>query len=199
MVERLTDLDSSQEKADTRLLSHTAQGARSKFVAVDTDVLVVSLAFKSYIQSSKFIKCSSQTIVKYLHVSRIVERIGASTCKSLRGFHTFSGCDTVSAFKGRGKVLVFRIMEPDQGFQEVFQRLGREWQLSNEFYRDFQRFTCAMYRKNVGTNEVNELRYRFFSWKKGDVDCNQLPPCDESIREHALRANYQAAIRKRSL
>ena len=175
VVERLTDLDSSQEEANTRLLS--AHTTRSKFVAViivfeDTDVLVVCLAFKSYIQFSMFMKYSSQTIVKKLDVSRIVERIGASTCKSLPGFHAFTGC----TFQGRGKVLVFWIMAQTQGPQEVFRGLGREWQLSNEFYRDSQRFACAMYRKNAGTNAVNELRYRFFCWKKRDVDSNQLPP-----------------------
>ena len=104
-----------------------------------------------------FIKCSSQTIVKKLDVSRMVERIGVSTCT---GFHTF---------QGRGKVLVFWIMAQTQGPHEVFQGLGRESQLSNEFYRDCQRFACAMYRKNAGTNAVHELRYRFFCWKKGDV------------------------------
>ena len=71
VVERLTDLDSSQEEANTRLLSHAAHTTRSKFVAViivseETDVLVVCLAFKSCIQFSMFIKCSSQTIVKKL-------------------------------------------------------------------------------------------------------------------------------------
>ena len=199
VVERLTDIDSSQEEADTRLLLHAAHAARSKFVAViivseDADVLVLCLAFKSFIPSSMFIKCSSQTRVKYLDVSRIVERIGASTCKSLPGFHALTGCDTVSAFQRRGKVLVFRIMAQDQGFQEVFQGLGREWQLSNELYRDLQRFNCAMYCKNARTNEVNKLRYRLFCLKKGDVDSNQLPPCDHSFRKHAFLANYRAAI-----
>ena len=103
VVERLTDLDSSHEEADTRLLLHAAHAARSQFVDVtivseDTDVLVLYLAFKSFIPSSMFIKCSSQTRVKYLDVSRMVERIGASTCKALPGFHAFSGCHTVSAF-----------------------------------------------------------------------------------------------------
>ena len=51
-----------------------------------------------------------------------------------------------------------------------------------------------MYCKNARTNEVNKLRYRLFCLKKGDVDSNQLPPCDDSFRKHALRANYQAAI-----
>ena len=72
VVERLTALDSSQEEADTRLLLHAAHAARSKFVAViivseDTDVLVLCLAFKSFIPSSMFIKWSSQTRVKNLY------------------------------------------------------------------------------------------------------------------------------------
>ena len=32
-----------------------------------------------------------------------------------------------------------------------------------------------------------------------DVDSNQLPPCDDSLRKHAFGATYQAAIWKRSL
>ena len=60
VVERLTDLDSSQEEPDSRLPLHAAHAARSKFVAViivseDTDVLVLCLAFKSFIPSSIFI------------------------------------------------------------------------------------------------------------------------------------------------
>ena len=112
MVERLTDLDSSQEEVDTKLPLHAAHAARSKFVAImilskDTDALVLCLAFKSFIPSSMFIKCSSQTRVKCLDVSRIVQRTGSSTFKSLLGFHAFTGFDTVSVFQRRGKVLVF--------------------------------------------------------------------------------------------
>ena len=106
---------------------------------------------------------------------------------------------TVSAFQAREKVLVFLIMAQDQGFQEVFQGLAREWQLSNKLYRDLQWFTRPMYRKNAGTNKVNELRYRLVCWKKVDVDFNQLPSCDDSLRKHGLRANYQATIWKRSV
>ena len=134
VAERLTDLDSSQEEADTRLLSHAAHAARSRFVAIiivseDTDILVVCLAFKSHIQSSMFLKCSFQTTVKYLDVNTNWSKY----------------------------------MQIIAGIPHVYW-LGREWQLSNEFYSDFQRFTCAMYRNNAGTSEVNELRYRFFCW-----------------------------------
>ena len=99
-------------------------------------------------------------------------------------------CAIRCAFQGRGKV---------HGSRPRDLGLEREWQLSNEPYRDFQRFTCTMYCKNAVTNEVKKLRYRLFCLNKGDVDSNQLPPCDDSLRKHALRANYQAEIWKRSL
>ena len=160
----------------------------------DTDVLVVCLAFKSYIQSSMFTKCSSQTIVKYLDVSRIVERIGASTCKSLPGFHAFTGCDTVSAFYGRG-IGLWRKIKDSRKYSRDFEGSGSCLTSFTVTFRGLPVLCTAR------TNEVNELRYRFFFRKKGDVDSNQLPPCGDSlrIRKHALRANYQGTIWKRSL
>ena len=201
VVERLTDLDSSQEEADTRRTRGYWLLPRDQVCCGNNRIrrhkcLGTVLILQEFIPFSTFIKCCSQTRVNYLDVSRIVERIGASTYKSLPEFHAFTGRATVSAFQGRGNVLEFRIMAQDQGFQKVFQGLGRDWQLSNELYRNLQRFTCAMYCKNAGTNKVNELRYRLFCLKKGNVDSNQVPPCDDSLRKHALRANYQAAIWK---
>ena len=35
--------------------------------------------------------------------------------------------------------------------------------------------------------------------KRGDVESNQLPPCNNTLRKHSLRANYQAAVWRRSL
>ena len=47
--------------------------------------------------------------------------------------------------------------------------------------------------------KVNELRYQMFICRKGDVQSGQLPPCEDTLRQHTIRANYQAAIWRRSL
>ena len=44
-----------------------------------------------------------------------------------------------------------------------------------------------------------QLYCRLFCAKQGKVDSNQLPPCADCLRMHSLRANYQAAIWRRSL
>ena len=97
-MQPISELELTQEEADTQILLHAVHAARLKFASVvivseDTDVLVLLLTFKSFVPSSMFIKCGSQTRVKYIEVSRVVESIGASVCRSLLGFHTFSGCD----------------------------------------------------------------------------------------------------------
>ncbi|KAG0710022.1 hypothetical protein GWK47_023661 [Chionoecetes opilio] len=38
-----------------------------------------------------------------------------------------------------------------------------------------------------------------FCAKKGQIESGQLPPCEDSLMQHTLRANYQAAIWRRSL
>lgn len=108
-MQPISELELTQEEADTQILLHAVYAARSKFASVvivseDTNVLVLLLTFKSFVPSSMFIKCGSQTRVKYIEVSRVVESIGASVCRSLLGFHAFSGCDRASAFAGHGKV-----------------------------------------------------------------------------------------------
>lgn len=109
VMQPISELELTQEEADTQILLHAVHAARLKFASVvivseDTDVLVLLLTFKSFVPSSMFIKCGSQTRVRYIEVSRVVESIGASVCRSLLGFHAFSGCDRVSAFAGHGKV-----------------------------------------------------------------------------------------------
>ena len=73
------------------------------------------------------------------------------------------------------------------------------WEVSEELFMELQQFTCMMYAPNSGTDDVNILRYRLFYAKKGDIVSRQLPPCQDTLRKHCQRANYQAAVWRRSL
>jgi len=56
-----------------------------------------------------------------------------------------------------------------------------------------------MYAPSSNTSQVNKLRYELFCAKRGEADSSQLPFCEDSLRMHSQRANYQAAIWRRSL
>lgn len=198
------ELQSTQEEADTRMLLHAAHAAMEGYVTVvissdDTDVLILCLAFHSCITCTLFVKCSSQSRTMYINVSDVAHMFGSDLCKCLPGVHAFTGCDSVSAFAGKGKLTALKIVKKNRRFQCLFQQVGMQWELSDELFTQLQEFTCLLYSANPGTTDVNELRYRLFCSKKGGLDSHQLPPCTDCLKLHSLRANYQAAIWRRSL
>ena len=72
VVKPISELESTQEEADTQMLLHSLHAARSRFASVviiseDTHVLVLLLARQMWFADT----------VKYIEVSRIVESVGA--------------------------------------------------------------------------------------------------------------------------
>ena len=109
------DLFTSQEEADTRMILHCQQIATSVIIvrSPDTDVMVLL---------SKFLKIISQTILfdtgmgnkrRLLNVNDIVPVKESDICDVLPAFHSFTGCDTTSAFVRRGKVAPLKVLEKD--------------------------------------------------------------------------------------
>ena len=198
------ELSSTQEEADTRILLHLSHAARSDYntlivASEDTDVFILCVSFKHLIPSSIFFKCGTQTRVRYISITSIVQALGQNLCSSLLGMHAYTGCDTVSAFAGRGKIGALRIVKEQRSFQEMFDLLGVEWELSDDLFQMLQNFTCRMYSSRPGTNSINELRYRLFCSKRGNIESDQLPPCADCLYKHACRANYQTGIWRRRL
>jgi len=89
------------------------------------------------------------------------------------------------------------VLKKCAAYQAAFSQVGRNWSLS--VFNILQDFTCRLYATRSQTKEVNELRYQLFRAKNGDVESGQLPPCEDCLHMHALRANYQTAIWRRCL
>ena len=99
----------SHEEADTRLLLHVSdavqKGCKKVTIrTVDTDVVVLAVAMLRKISPEEmWIALGSGSNLRYVGVHQIVNKLGPGTCDALPFFHAFTGCDTVSAFAGRGK------------------------------------------------------------------------------------------------
>ncbi|KAG0717882.1 hypothetical protein GWK47_053560 [Chionoecetes opilio] len=202
--EEAPELKSSQEEADTRLLLHALHAAESGYKSViitaeDTYVMVLCLGMCHKIPSHLFQKCGTKNRTRFLDITTLSRTLGGSVCDSLIGMHAFTGCDTVSAFAGRGKMTTLKQVKMDKTYQDAFHELGRSWEVSPELFEKLQEITCHMYLPSTHTTEVNKLRYELFCARRGEVESSQLPPCEDCLFMHALRANYQAAIWRRSL
>ena len=58
---------------------------------------------------------------------------------------------------------------------------------------------CATSMERRSCNDIDLLRYELHCAKSCKVEPETLPPCRSSLQLHVLRANYQAAIWRRSL
>ena len=197
-------LQCQQEEADGRLLLHAAHAAEEGYEGVvvcseDTDVFIMALAFHDKIGSSLFQKFGTRTRTRVADIRKVAATLGIDVCRALIGMHSFTGCDTVSAFAGKGKTNALKLLTTNRNIQHMFFRLGEEWDLSPQLLNELEAFTCLLYAPKGSAVKVNDLRYNLFCAKKGEIESHQLPPCRDCLEKHAQRANYQAGIWKRCL
>ena len=132
-----------------RILLHLSHAARSHstliVVSEDTDVFILCLSFKNFVQSSIFVKCGTQTRIRNISIRTVVRTIGQNLCSSLLGMHAYTGCDTLSAKSGRGKISPLRIVKEHKAFQDMFKLLGTDWELSDNLFKKLQELICRIY------------------------------------------------------
>ena len=101
------------EEADTRMLIHLLDALRNGCTnclvcKVDTDVLVILLGKFHHLVAlcqdvNVWVAFGLGKNYTHYHINAIYEDLGMEKCLSLSVFHCFTGCDSTSAFFGRGK------------------------------------------------------------------------------------------------
>ena len=120
-------------------------------------------------------------------------------CKALLGMHAFTGCDTVRAFAGKGKISPLTILKTHAELNEAFAQLWVQWNLLPDLHVKLEEFVCKLNATRLATSSIDALRYNLVCARKGDAETHQLPPCQDCLRKHTIRTNYQAAIWRRRL
>ena len=85
--------------------------------------------------------------------------------KSLIGIHSFSGCDTISALAGKGKMKAVNLLMRSQDFTSIFSALGEDWGTAEELVDNICTFVCSVYGKPL--DNVDLLRYHIYCSKGG--------------------------------
>ena len=143
-------------------------------------------------------KVTSKTKLTLINVSAVATALGDQLCSAIIGLHSYTGSDSTSAFASKGKIGAFKIIQNNLRFKDVFKRLGENWDVSEDLEKELEEFTCLLYSAKSKNTSINDLRYQLFCAKKGAIESFQLPPCKDTLKKHIIRANYQAAIWRRS-
>ena len=128
----VNDLKSSQEEADTWIVLHAKHASDQGYTSVivvseDTDMFVLLIAFAKEIPASLYQKRGTSTSVRYMDIRKLRAVLGDKLSQALIAFHAFTGCDTVSAFAGRGKTGPLKQLKKDEVAIDAFVQLGTSW------------------------------------------------------------------------
>ena len=136
---QVDSLACSHEEADTRMLFHAKKAAENRKDAVvivceDTDVLVLATAMAEEIGVPIYQRRGNQSRTRYINVSSLRNALGDRVAKCLPGMHSFTGCDTVSAFAGKGKLAAYKLVTKSSSYSETFTLLGSQAEVLLSIY-----------------------------------------------------------------
>ena len=176
------ELQCQQEEVDGGLLLHAAHAAEEGYEGVvvcseDTDVFIMALAFHDRIGASLFQKSGTRTRTKVAGIRKVAATLGIDVYRALIGMHSFTGCNTVSAFAGKGKTSALKLLTTNKNIQCIFCRLGEECDLSPQLMNELEAFTCLLYSLEGSSGNL-------FCAKKGEIKSHQLPPCRDCMETH---------------
>ena len=121
----------SHEKADSRLIFNSADAVlkghrRVSIRTVDTDLLVLAVASFDKIKPDElWVILGTGSHLRSMAIHELMAKMDSRYCNSLRIFHAFTGCDTVS-FSGRGKKTVWATWRAFLEVTDAFIELERE-------------------------------------------------------------------------
>ena len=192
---------SNHEEADTRVLVHLLHALQSTSLGMvftgDTDVIVILLSNFHHILAQNpaaeiWISFKAGTTSKMISLNQIATNLGTTTCKAMALFHAFTGSDSTSAFKFKGKRSCCAIMHEVPWLMEQFATIAdTPYQISTRLKEAATNFVCKLYTNEVG-DDIDLVRLRLFSEKTRDVE--RIPPTSDALALHLKRSVFQASI-----
>jgi hypothetical protein len=187
----------SHEEADTRLILHAYNAAKAgyKTIAirtVDTDVLAIAISVWQHMPCDQlWLAFGTGKHFRYIAVHEIAISLGPLKSKALPAFHAFTGCDTTSAFNGKGKKTGWATWSSFGDVTDAFLELSSNLDTIDEnTMLLLERFVILMYDRTADQTSVNSARQYFFTHKNWQI--GNIPPTRDALVQHAKRVAYQA-------
>ena len=189
----------SHEEADTRIFVHARhaaqEGSKSLLVkASDTDILVIAISDMPTLQAIGLqqlcIAFGQGRNMRWIPAHELYRSIGPEKSRGITLFHAFTGCDLVSAFRGKGKKSAWQTWDMCAEASDVFARLSQYPPTVNDNEMDIlEKCVVIVYRPSTATR-VNNARLDVFARMQRPY--RAIPPTRSALLQHVKRAAYQA-------
>ena len=148
--------------------------------------------FKDFEDFHLWILFGTRNSTQMIHVNTVCAALGKKVSRGIPFFHALTGCDTTSAFKGKGKKSAWQTWKGLPAITPVFEHLSQnpfeEIEQASTKFKKLQKFVVHMYSKNVEASTVNEGRKLIFANNK---NMEKIPPTEDALLQHIKRAIHQ--------
>ena len=185
-----------------RMLLHASHASSNGHECVviklpDTDVAVISCTFSHDINSRLLFCTGTKQRQRYIDITAVDRSLGEDVCKALPGMHAFTGCDSTSAFVGKGKKQAFQLLESDQEMCNAMKMVGNSFDEDEERLRGCAHFICSLY--GHSGEDTDSVRYKLFCSKNAQT--SHLPPTKDALNimlpEPTIKHAFGTSVCKR--
>ena len=165
-VSEIETLMSTQEETDTRVALYAMYAQQQDFPTVrvkspDTGIFFILLHHAHRLQGLQILFDTGKGQTKRctgIDVSQLAEEHTPKLCSALLGLHAYTGCNSTSSFKSKGKVRPLKLLLKHKHYQDAFAQLGESLITSMDVETLIEQFTCEMY-GDKRVKQVNALRH----------------------------------------
>jgi hypothetical protein len=194
-------LSVNSEEADGRIILHAKDmvinGATRIIIhTVDSDVVIIAISYffglKQLGLHELWISFGTGKHHSYIPAHELAQALGEDKAEAMRGYHAFTGCDTVSAFYSKGKTLTWKAWQQCLEATSAFRALSNPLkEVTDDLMTRIEKYVIMLYCGDTEIHSVNEARKILFTKNKS---LQNIPPTRDALRMHTLRAAYQAGF-----
>ena len=92
-----------------------------------------------------FFMTQSSSNNRIINITELGIKVGQEKCQAILGLHIFTGCDSTSAFKEKGRTKPLGLMLESEAFCSAFIVLGVGWEVPDDILPDVEKIVCTLY------------------------------------------------------
>ncbi|CAH3154442.1 unnamed protein product, partial [Porites evermanni] len=101
-----------------------------------------------------------------------------SFMKTLTGIHAITGCDTISAFSGKGRWKGVQLLQHNERYVQAMASIGDEWVVSEEAFKAMEALVSVVWKEVRQLDNIsNVVKFVWLGSKPTPEEVLELLPC----------------------
>ena len=143
----IPELKSNQEETDSRVILYCNYAAKQGYQNArvrtpDSDIFWILLCHARNIATTILFDTGHGSKKSLINITRLSHHYTQDMCEPILGL---AGCDSVSSFKGIGKLKPLKLLLKSPTYCDSLRGLGHDWRVDDDLLDGCEKFICSVY------------------------------------------------------